>query len=41
MVKRIALSIDRVRKMNKGATVPMSGGFKVAFVHAVPRSEWN
>lgn len=27
--------VDRVRKMNKGATVPMSGGFKVAFVHAV------
>ena len=26
-----------MRKMNKGATVPMSGGFKVAFVHAV---EW-
>ena len=24
-----------MRKMNKGATVPMSGGFKVAFVHAV------
>ena len=35
MLKTTALSIDRVRKINKGATVPMSGGFKVAFVHAV------